>query len=1097
MLHFIIGKAGCGKTHEIYQILENFALGNNAMLLVPEQASFETERKMLSLPPEKRCEVFSFTRLCHRIFQTYGGVAGTQLTPEEKVLLMARSVEEAGEHLQLYRRQAKRLEFYKHLLSLVSECHFKGITPAMLEMASLRVASKGLSEKLKEIALISGIYHRLVEEQYNDPDLQLAKAKELLEGKSFWQGKTVFIDDFSNFIFPQKQLIFQMIQNADQVYITLCADNVTAADQFEVFANVKDLLQELKNKAEEMGVGIEYHPILTQNRRAASPALQAMETVLAGEDYTYSDPCNDIMICGCTDQYDQADSIACSIAQMVQKGEFRYRDITVLARTQEQLLPLQFSLSRYGVPFFADRGLPFSTGPLATFCKGSLKILEKGWDTPTLISLLKTGLTPMAPEDISTLENYAFTWSTKGREWLAEFTHHPHSAKQPTPALTAHLNHLRLQVVSPLLNLKDACQKATTCKQYATAFYAYLQATEVLQGVQTLGERFLEGEDAFLGDDLVRSPALMISILDRMVRALSNTPLTLADFSRFLQVMMDATEMGKIPQGIDQVTLGVASHTRPHDPKAVIVMGCNSGVFPGVPPAGGLLTDRDRKQLNQQEIYLSTRGIYESVEETFLFYRAACCSSHKVMFTYLTADGAPLCQPLVRLGKWLEQAKPCSSANLPLLQRACATGPALELLASRYTGNDPFTGSLYTYFEQNHPHLISLLQRQNAPVDCALQPQTAKQLFGEKMYISPSGVEVYHKCRFTYLCQYGLRIGKRTPIGMDVLSRGSLVHYVLEHIIQNNGSKHLAKLSQEECQHQIHTLVQEYVQTEMGGLENKDQLFLFQLTRLEHLLYSLITHMAEDLATCLFEAKGFEYKIDYDGDVPPITLPLEKGGTLYIHGIVDRVDTYEKDGITYFRIVDYKTGGKDFVLDDIYHGIGLQMLMYLFALEKDGKALGQTRVPAGVLYLPAVQKSVSSSEKDVAAALAKALKMKGIILDNPDVVFAMDPHKTGTYLPLVFEKNGEVSPKSALASLEFFGKTRKRIEQLLTQMGNSLLSGDITCSPLDPWGTNTDACAYCDFKACCPLGAEGVHRKVPSLSADRRKALLKGEEYDG
>ena len=121
----------------------------------------------------------------------------------------------------------------------------------------------------------------------------------------------------------------------------------------------------------------------------------------------------------------------------------------------------------------------------------------------------------------------------------------------------------------------------------------------------------------------------------------------------------------------------------------------------------------------------------------------------------------------------------------------------------------------------------------------------------------------------------------------------------------------------------------EYVETEMGGVEEKDQLFLWNLSRVESLLHSLISHMAQDLATCLFEAKGFEYKIDKDGDMPPITLPLENGGNLIIPGIVDRVDTYEKDGITYFRIVDYKTGGKDFVLDDIYYGIGLQMLLYL------------------------------------------------------------------------------------------------------------------------------------------------------------------------
>ena len=123
--------------------------------------------------------------------------------------------------------------------------------------------------------------------------------------------------------------------------------------------------------------------------------------------------------------------------------------------------------------------------------------------------------------------------------------------------------------------------------------------------------------------------------------------------------------------------------------------------------------------------------------------------------------------------------------------------------------------------------------------------------------------------------------------------------------------------------------------------------------------------------------------------------------------------------------------------------------------------------------------------------------MKGIILNDDEVIFAMDPHKTGMYLPLGFNQNGKPNAHSSLASLEFFGKTRKHIEELLTQMGNRIQKGDITCSPLDPSGAGQDACLYCDFKACCPLGAEGEHQKVPTLDADTKKALLKGEDYGG
>ena len=70
--------------------------------------------------------------------------------------------------------------------------------------------------------------------------------------------------------------------------------------------------------------------------------------------------------------------------------------------------------------------------------------------------------------------------------------------------------------------------------------------------------------------------------------------------------------------------------------------------------------------------------------------------------------------------------------------------------------------------------------------------------------------------------------------------------------------------------------------------------------------------------------------------------------------MVDRVDLCTVNGKTYFRVVDYKTGRKDFDYADILNGEGLQMLIYLFALQKYGKErYGRELLPAGVLYVPA------------------------------------------------------------------------------------------------------------------------------------------------
>ena len=64
--------------------------------------------------------------------------------------------------------------------------------------------------------------------------------------------------------------------------------------------------------------------------------------------------------------------------------------------------------------------------------------------------------------------------------------------------------------------------------------------------------------------------------------------------------------------------------------------------------------------------------------------------------------------------------------------------------------------------------------------------------------------------------------------------------------------------------------------------------------------------------------------------------------------------TWVQGATTYYRVVDYKTGKKDFDYCDVFNGVGLQMLLYLFALRDSGEeSLGEHPVAAGVQYFPA------------------------------------------------------------------------------------------------------------------------------------------------
>ena len=82
-------------------------------------------------------------------------------------------------------------------------------------------------------------------------------------------------------------------------------------------------------------------------------------------------------------------------------------------------------------------------------------------------------------------------------------------------------------------------------------------------------------------------------------------------------------------------------------------------------------------------------------------------------------------------------------------------------------------------------------------------------------------------------------------------------------------------------------------------------------------------------------------------------------------------------------MVDYKTGRKSFDLTEVWNGLGLQLLLYLFTLEREGSPLfGEQPVPAGVLYLPAREAVLKGSRTmDEAAQATSSLAEQAQKLD--------------------------------------------------------------------------------------------------------------------
>ena len=123
----------------------------------------------------------------------------------------------------------------------------------------------------------------------------------------------------------------------------------------------------------------------------------------------------------------------------------------------------------------------------------------------------------------------------------------------------------------------------------------------------------------------------------------------------------------------------------------------------------------------------------------------------------------------------------------------------------------------------------------------------------------------------------------------------------------------------------------------------------------------------------------------FDGDLPPVRC-AEGEDAVYLSGTADRVDGYIKGGRLYVRVMDYKSGYKSFSLSDVWNGLNLQLIIYLFAIEREGLERYRHKLAAdldgieaaGVLYIPARDEVMDLDADEPDEDKLRALKGQGV-----------------------------------------------------------------------------------------------------------------------
>ncbi|NLO47420.1 MAG: ATP-dependent nuclease subunit B [Clostridiales bacterium] len=1094
MLKILCGGSGSGKTSAILSEIRTHGRNGRSglILLVPEQYSHEAERRLADFCGDSLSlfgEVLSFSRLANRVFTECGGLSDIVPDKGARLLLMSLAVKSVSGRLRVYARQAGKSDVLQGLLQAREELGSCMISPEKLFEASC-TAGGTIGDKLYDMALICEAYDALLAHMLPDARDKLVKLASKIGDSSVSESK-IFIDGFTDFTNQELLVIDELMKKDADITVALCVDD----NGSEVFNIPFETMQKLIRMAEKRGI-MHKTEYLTSKASGKSEALSKVGRTLFDYTVEKSDvDCKDIELYCMSDIVSECEIAACRILELLQADStLRCGDIAVAARGFRPYRAVCESVFRlYGLPVFISKKTDIMQKPVIALVSEAMKIAAGDWLYSNIFRYLKTNLTGMSFQDMDLLENYCVTWNLRGQAvWTREEPWHMNPRGYVTDSTETdrqgaqYVDRLRRMVANPLKNLSDNGKQAKTAKEQVKALYSFLEEIALAERLEQKSRQLKSSGELQLADEYTQLWDIVVDSMEQCYETLGDTPMGWDEFADLFDLLLSQYDVSSIPVALDRITLGELEVTREKNLRLLVVIGGTDDKLPSFDIPSGLFTADERNELIRLGLDIKDGGDDLIARELHAVYLSLTKPTDKLIITYpqSTGDGKSRPSFIIDRLRSVYGIEVTAESALGNAFRACAPAPAFRLALSG--GNTQAANAALYCLKELEPwadKLDSVRRLVDSPRG-ELSKTSVSKLFGETFHISATRAEKYNTCRFSYFMQYGLRAKPRKRAGFEAPEMGTLVHYVLENVTKEvRKAGGFKVVGTQKCVELAQLYMKQYTEDLLGSAKKSNR-FMYLFRRLKGTVERIVMDVAEELARSEFEPLDFELRFDRAGDLPPAVLE-DENMKMELSGMVDRVDGWANGGKLYLRVCDYKTGRKTFNLSDVWYGIGLQMLIYLFVLEKHGKEkYRQEIVPAGVLYSPArdiiLPMPRGSGDEEIERKRALRLKRSGLILDDPDVLGAMEIGEEPRFIPVSF-KNGQYS--GSIASAEQIGKLGKHIERLLTQMGGEMKKGSISANPFRAGGKLT-SCEYCEFTAACRFNEKKDQpRTVKTLKA--------------
>lgn len=1106
-LKFVFGPSGSGKSSYLYQhvIQESMKYPErNYIVLVPEQFTMQTQKDLVMMHERKgimNIDVLSFARLAYRVFEETGGGGLPVLDDEGKNLILRKIAGDYESELKMLGGHMKKQGYISEVKSVISEFTQYDIGEDEIErvMESAGESSR-LYYKLADIRLLYRGFTDYLREKYITKEELLDVLSCEVEKSERLKNSTVVLDGFTGFTPVQDRLLGELMRHCREVIVTVTMDRrgnpYVYEHPYQLFALSKQMVTSLLQIAKQNKIPVEEPVELYDHvpwRFKEQEALAFLEKHLfrygAG---AYEKEQEQVKLHLAKNPREEAYAVAEQVRRMMREDRYRLRDIGVIVSDMDVYADhLKQAFIKYDIPFFMDHKRSILLNSFVEYIRSVLHMAEQSFSYESVFRFLRTNLAGFTYEEIDELENYVIGLGIKGyKHWQEKWTRKLRGMAQED---LDKMNHYRRQLVEKVDGLIYVLrQRRKTVADITRAIYEFMVQENLQVRLAEQEELFKAKGELALAREYAQIYRIVIELFDKFVELLGDEQVSLSEYCKLLDAGLEEARVGVIPPEVDQVVIGDMQRTRLKDIKALLFAGANDVYLPGALLRTSLLSELDREKFAREKLTLSAGGKEKAYVQKFYLYLNLTKPSEKldIYYSKVSADGKSvrpsyLIQELQKLFPKLKVRDEERYLKEQELTENIGFDRMIREFVQKRHETDGAWCELYNWYKKN-PKWQEKVERfleagyYRKPLD-ALTEEAAKRLYGEEFETSITRMERFAVCAFSHFLTYGLGLREREEYDFQAADLGNVCHRALERFsykVEREAGDWL-KLTEEKRKQYVEESVEEAIADYGNSILYSSSRNAYLIVRMKRMLEKTVWALTKQLAA---------------GDFKPAAYELR-----FANGKIDRVDTCEDGDCVYVKVIDYKTGSKSFDVTALYHGLQLQLMVYMdAALQMEQKKHPEKEIlPAGVFYYriqdPLIDRPKEGEEQE---SILKELKPDGMISLEKEVLEHLDHCMVGesSVIPVKYNKNGSLSKSSKAASAQDFYLMMKYAVNKVEEIRQKILSGDVKVNPYRR-GTET-SCDYCSYRQICGFDTkmEGYrYREIEAMSVDKVIQAMKGE----